>query len=43
MLIADKLSPKRGCRAYACQCQWRNVFDSVDVRQENLQWICRKH
>ena len=42
-VFAAKLGPKRGCRAYACQCQWRNVFDTTEVRAEKLQWICRKH
>ena len=41
--LRAKLKMKKGCRAYACQCQWRNVTEIVSSRHSGVQWICRKH
>ena len=41
--LRAKLKMKKGCRAYACQCQWRNVTDIISSRNSGVQWICRKH
>ena len=42
-LIAAKLKLRRGCRAYACGCQWRNITEVTSPRDAGVQWICRKH
>ena len=41
--LRAKLKMKKGCRAYACQCQWRNVTEITSTRNCGVQWICRKH
>ena len=41
--LRAKLKMKKGCRAYACQCQWRNVTEIISTRNSGVQWICRKH
>ncbi|XP_005093271.1 protein C8orf37 homolog isoform X3 [Aplysia californica] len=41
--LKGKLSRKKGCRAYCCQCQWRNVLEICELRDPQLKWVCGKH
>ncbi|KAK3744457.1 hypothetical protein QZH41_012876, partial [Actinostola sp. cb2023] len=41
--LKAKLIPKRGVRAYACQCTWRSVVDITVVSDSKLKWVCGKH
>ncbi|CAL1535671.1 unnamed protein product [Lymnaea stagnalis] len=41
--LKSKLSRKKGCRAYCCQCSWRNVQEPCELNDPNLKWVCGKH
>jgi len=41
--LKSKLKRKKGCRAYCCQCQWRNITELVELRDQELKWVCGKH
>ena len=41
--LKPRLSNKRNCRAYCCQCQWRNVSEIAELKDPQLKWVCGKH
>ncbi|KAH9515687.1 hypothetical protein Btru_011741 [Bulinus truncatus] len=41
--LESKLTKKKGCRAYCCQCSWRNVTDVCELNDLSLKWVCGKH
>lgn len=41
--LQTKLHRKKGCRAYCCQCSWRNVLDLCQLDDPSLKWVCGKH
>ncbi|KAJ7337979.1 hypothetical protein JRQ81_010505 [Phrynocephalus forsythii] len=39
-----KMVPKKGSRAYACQCAWRSIHELTDLSTDRqLRWVCSKH
>nr|XP_020641072.1 protein C8orf37 homolog isoform X2 [Pogona vitticeps] len=39
-----KMVPKKGSRAYACQCSWRSINELTDLSTDRqLRWVCSKH
>lgn len=43
--LKSKLTRKRGCCAYACQCSWRSVVQLTEVwlGDSELKWVCGRH
>ncbi|XP_067950945.1 cilia- and flagella-associated protein 418-like [Watersipora subatra] len=42
--LRAKLIPRTGYKAYACQCQWRNIDKLTELSQsKDLKWVCGKH
>ncbi|KAM4689441.1 cilia- and flagella-associated protein 418 isoform 1-T2 [Discoglossus pictus] len=42
--LQTKTVRKYGVRAYACQCSWRSVKETFDLRRDQqLRWVCGKH
>jgi len=41
--LKGRLRSEVGCRAYACQCQWRNIRGQSGPVDEAVQWVCRGH
>lgn len=43
--LKSKLSRKRGCCAYACQCSWRSIVQLTELwsGDPHLKWVCGKH
>ncbi|BFZ13553.1 hypothetical protein BsWGS_16592 [Bradybaena similaris] len=41
--LQSQLHRKKGCRAYCCQCSWRNVLDLCQLDDPSLKWVCGKH
>ncbi|KAK0061742.1 hypothetical protein Bpfe_008657 [Biomphalaria pfeifferi] len=41
--LEPRLSRKTGCRAYCCQCSWRNVQELSELSDPSLKWVCGKH
>lgn len=43
--LKSKLTRRRGCCAYACQCSWRSVVQLTEVwsGDSQLKWVCGKH
>ncbi|KAK6982150.1 hypothetical protein BgiMline_017515, partial [Biomphalaria glabrata] len=41
--LEPRLGRKTGCRAYCCQCSWRNVQELCELSDPSLKWVCGKH
>ncbi|XP_059160787.1 cilia- and flagella-associated protein 418-like isoform X2 [Physella acuta] len=41
--LKSRLIRKNGCRAYCCQCTWRNVTECEELSDPSLKWVCGKH
>lgn len=41
--LKGRLRSDAACRAYACQCQWRNIRGQSGPVDEAVQWVCRGH
>ncbi|CAG5132965.1 unnamed protein product [Candidula unifasciata] len=41
--LQAKLHRRKGCRAYCCQCSWKNVQDLCQLDDPGLKWVCGKH
>lgn len=43
--LKSKLTRKRGCCAYACQCSWRSIIKLTELwsGDPQLKWVCGKH
>lgn len=43
--LKSKLTRKRGCCAYACQCSWRSITRLTELWSSDpqLKWVCGKH
>lgn len=43
--LISKLTRKRGCCAYACQCTWKSVVKLTELwsGDPQLKWVCGKH
>ncbi|XP_020824457.1 cilia- and flagella-associated protein 418 [Phascolarctos cinereus] len=42
--LKAKMTKRKGTRAYACQCSWRDVEELTDLRtDQQLRWVCGKH
>uniref|UniRef100_A0A7N4NSQ5 Cilia- and flagella-associated protein 418 n=1 Tax=Sarcophilus harrisii TaxID=9305 RepID=A0A7N4NSQ5_SARHA len=42
--LKAKMTKRKGTRAYACQCSWRNVEELTDLQtDQQLRWVCGKH
>lgn len=43
--LKSKLTRKRGCCAYACQCSWRSITQLTELWSSDpqLKWVCGKH
>ncbi|XP_068942697.1 cilia- and flagella-associated protein 418 [Petaurus breviceps papuanus] len=42
--LKAKMTKRKGTRAYACQCSWRDVEELTDLQtDQQLRWVCGKH